>query len=125
MELTSFETAIKKYLDDFAKKDKAFAEKYKNPDKSVSECCKYIMKQVEDANKDRSRCVAVTDENVYGLAVHYYDEADLKVEEPKSKIEVSHKPDEPKKTRKPRTKKIEVVEEIEDDMPEPLEIPII
>lgn len=64
-----FQEAIRRYLEDRAAKDPAFAEAYANPRKSLAQCCDYICTEVK-----RTGRVAMTDEEVYGLAVHYYDE---------------------------------------------------
>lgn len=66
-----FAEAIKSYLDRRASEDKMFAESYANPKKSIGECCDYIVSEVKRQNR-----TAMTDDEVYGLAVHYYDEAD-------------------------------------------------
>ena len=41
----------------------------------MDECCNYI---IGEARK-RGNAVAMTDDEVFGLAVHYYDEDDIKV----------------------------------------------
>lgn len=66
-----FASAIKTYLDRRATEDKMFAESYANPKKSITECCDFIVSEVKRQNR-----TAMTDDEVYGLAVHYYDEAD-------------------------------------------------
>lgn len=71
----AFENAIKKYLDEFAQNDVHFAQKYNNPNKSVEECCSFIASEV----KKMGVC-GLDDSEVYGLAVHYYDEEKVKVE---------------------------------------------
>lgn len=71
----AFENAIKKYLDEFAQNDVHFAQKYNNPNKSVEECCSFIASEV----KKMGVC-GLDDSEVYGLAVHYYDEENVKVE---------------------------------------------
>ena len=43
----SFRDAIKNYLDQFAKENNLFAEKYKNQKKSIGECCNYIIQEVQ------------------------------------------------------------------------------
>lgn len=68
---SSFASAIKIYLDRRAAEDPQFAKSYANPKKSISECCDYIVSEVRKQNR-----TAMTDDEVYGLAVHYYDEAD-------------------------------------------------
>ena len=66
-----FAEAIKSYLDRRASEDKMFAESYSNPKKNIIECCDFIVSEVKRQNR-----TAMTDDEVYGLAVHYYDEAD-------------------------------------------------
>lgn len=68
---------IKDYLDKRAENDALFAEKYANPKKSINECWHYI---VGEASKQAGDCVAMSDEEVFGLAVHYYDEENIKIE---------------------------------------------
>lgn len=139
LNLTGFETAIKKFLDNLASEDMAFAENYRKPNKSISECCKYIMQEVEK-NRKGQRCVACTDEEVFGLAIHYYDEDNIKVEGPKAKVNVATSaqptvkdvvadaeakvevgtatvPAKPKRTRKK-------VAPVDPDIPDSLEIPL-
>lgn len=88
--MTQFETVIKAYLDNRAAQDPQFAVKYANEKKSIEECCKFIEAEVCDliANKRGAQSYGMTDDEVYGLAVHYYDEADIKVKPIKAKTEV-------------------------------------
>lgn len=65
---------IKSYLDERAKKDELFSQMYSKEGKSIEKCFGYI---VEQARK-RGQTVCMTDEEVFGLAVHYYCEDDLK-----------------------------------------------
>lgn len=136
--ITSFEVAIKNYLDKRAKDDQEFAKTYAKPNKSIKECCKYIFGVVEKQRKGNEKCVACSDEEIFGLAVHYYDEDDIVIEAPKTQIkaisstegeeliksgeaELANETSEPKrKTRKPRKPKAEV----DPNIPEPLDIPI-
>ena len=72
-----FEKAIKAFLDDKAEKDPAFAEKYNSEKKNIADCCKFIIAEVKKSCKGNE--AACTDEYVYGLAMHYYDEENIKV----------------------------------------------
>lgn len=72
-----FEKAIKAFLDDQAAKDPAFAEKYRSEKKNIEDCCKFIISEVKKSAKGKD--AACTDEYVYGLAMHYYDEKNIKV----------------------------------------------
>lgn len=92
----TFEQTIKAYLDKRAKEDALFAETYKKEGKSIKECCKYIISQ---AKKQReNECAILHDEEVFSLAVHYYDEDDIKVPEITDNVRVSvSKQPEPKR----------------------------
>lgn len=65
---------IRVYLEGRAAKDELFAEMYKKESKSLDGCFGYILEQA----KKRGTSVCMTDEEVYGLAVHYYCEDDIK-----------------------------------------------
>ena len=70
----AFADAVKSYLDRRASEYKMFAESYANQKKSIAECCNFIISEVRKQNR-----TAMTDDEVYGLAVHYYDEENIKV----------------------------------------------
>lgn len=82
----TFETTIKNYLDNRAREDSLFAETYKKANKSIKECCRYIISR---ARKMGGTAVAVDDATVYGWAVHYYDEDNIKVEASSGRVEVA------------------------------------
>lgn len=50
-------------------------ENLQKKNKSLKECIAYIIQQAKKKAKDR--CAFMTDEEVFGLAVHYYDEDEL------------------------------------------------
>ena len=77
--LENFEKVIKEYLDNRAKQDSMFAKSYAKKSKSIKGCCSYIISEAEKAAKDNA--TVFTDQKVFGLAVHYYDEDSIK--EPK------------------------------------------
>lgn len=79
MAFTAFETAIKTYLDSVAEKDELFAKSYNKPNKSIKECCAFIMGEAQKAANGKKE-IACKDEEIYGLAMHYFDEDDIKVE---------------------------------------------
>lgn len=68
-------TKIKNYLDERAKNDELFAKAYAKPNKSIDECYKYILGEA----RKKGTAVGMSHEEVYGLAVHYYDEDDIKI----------------------------------------------
>lgn len=71
---TDFEKAIKDYLDSFAKASLEFYLKYTNPDKTIDECCEYIIGEVQSSGRN-----AFTDDEVFYLARHYYEEENIKI----------------------------------------------
>ena len=77
--------AIQSYLDERAKTDELFAVAYKKKNKSIDECCTYIMGEAQK----RGNAVCMSDEEVFGLAVHYYDEDDIKVNKLPSNVRAS------------------------------------
>ena len=69
-----FEERIKAYLDRRAFTDQQFAEKYANPDKSIEKCCEYILGEVSESGQG-----GYDDDEIYGMAVHYYDEENVEI----------------------------------------------
>lgn len=67
--------AIKAYLDRRAATDAQFATAYAKENKNLDECFNYILGEA----KKRGASVCMTDEEVFGLAVHYYDEDEIKI----------------------------------------------
>ena len=123
MAFTEFETAIKTYLDSAAEKDELFAKAYRNPKKNIKDCCTYLMNEAKKAAKNGS--IACKDDEIYGLAMHYYDEEDIEVGEVPVNVEVVQVPESrvivsPKKsktTRKKDTKLTNMSEEYELEIP--------
>lgn len=69
-----FTTAIKTFLEDYCLKDSLFIEKYRNPKKNIKDCVTYIINEVK-----KSGASAYAEEEIYQMALHYYDEEDIKV----------------------------------------------
>ena len=67
---------LKMYLDHRAATDEHFAAAYAKENKNLNECMQYILTEM----KKRGPAVFATDEEVYGLAVHYYDEDNLAID---------------------------------------------
>lgn len=74
--MSSFQRTIKEYLDQVADMDAAFALNYNNSDKNIEGCCRYIIGEMQKLAQNG--CYGATDDEVYGLAVHFYMEDDLK-----------------------------------------------
>ena len=82
----AFKTTIKAYLDKRAAEDELFAKTYAKENKNLDECCNYILQQVQ-----KSGCCGFADEEIYNMAIHYYDEDDIKDVKPVSaKVVVNH-----------------------------------
>lgn len=99
---------IKSYLDEMAKKDKTFAKAYANKEKSMNNCFAYIVSTA----KKRGNAVCMTDDEVFGLAVHYYVEGDIKeVKMPKDfkEAKVQQSKEQVKKTASKKVKKQEAL----------------
>lgn len=73
----AFKEAIKAYLDYRAATDELFAERYANPDKNIDDCITYILNEVKN-----SGCNGFADDEIYSMAMHYYDEKDIEVGKP-------------------------------------------
>lgn len=76
--------AIKAHLDGMAAGDPVFAEKLKNPKKSLEECVRYVQgevfhKYVKGEKHGNIACAAPSRAEVFGMATHYYDEEDVKI----------------------------------------------
>ncbi len=72
-----FKQTIKTYLDERAKNDELFAVSYAKENKNMDDCATFILNQVK-----RSKCMGLTDEVVYSLAVHFFDEDDIEIGNP-------------------------------------------
>jgi hypothetical protein len=68
-----FKATIKAYLDKRAESDELFAVSYAKENKNLDECCNFILNEVQ-----KSGCNGFADEEIFGMAVHYYDEDDIK-----------------------------------------------
>lgn len=72
----TFLQAVKEYLDKRAAEDELFAAKYIGSKKTVKQCCAYIMGQAKKRAQDGAACIE--DKVVFGWAVHFYQEDDIK-----------------------------------------------
>lgn len=83
--MKEFKETIQKYLQERVVEDPLFAPKFANPNKSIDECCRYIMGEA----RKRGTSVVMNDAEVFGMAVHYYDEENIKIEKVPSGRSVS------------------------------------
>lgn len=77
-EIKSAQERIKDYLDERARQDELFAKSYAKSNKNIDECYEYIVSEARKQCKD-SDSICISDDVVYGWAVHYYDEDDINV----------------------------------------------
>ena len=81
-----FKQIIQTYLEQRAESDTLFAPRYHNPRKSIDDCITYILNEVR-----RSGCNGFADDEIYSMALHYYDEEDIDVGKPiNCKVVVNH-----------------------------------
>ena len=85
-EFKSAKERIKDYLDERASKDELFAKSYAKTNKNIDECYEYIVGEARKQCKD-SDSICISDDVVYGWAVHYYDEDNIKVGRSKESTE--------------------------------------
>ena len=82
----AFADTIRHYLEKRAKNDALFAVKFANPSKSVEDCVTYIINEVK-----KSGCNGFTDDEIFGKAVHYFEENEIEVGNPiNCKVVVNH-----------------------------------
>lgn len=74
------------YLEQRAAEDALFAKNYRNPAKNMNDCVTYILNYVKN-----SGCNGFTDGEIYGQAIHYYDENEIEVGKPiNCQVAVNH-----------------------------------
>ena len=74
------------YLEQRAAEDALFAKKYRNPAKNIDDCVTYILNYVQ-----KSGCNGFTDGEIYGQAIHYYEENEIEVGKPMNcQVVVNH-----------------------------------
>jgi len=69
-----FTRTIAEYLNQRAATDPLFAPNLAKPHKNIEDCITYILQQVQ-----QSSCNGFEDDEIYSMAIHYYDEDDLEV----------------------------------------------
>lgn len=73
----AFEQAIKTMVDQYAESDSLFRSKLENEKKSITQCCEYICSEVKKIGRQ-----GYADEEILQMAIHYYDEDDIKFDDP-------------------------------------------
>lgn len=81
-----FSQTISAHLESVAAADPLFAVTYKKPAKNIKDCITYILNTVKSSGNN-----GFADEEIFGMAVHYYDEDDIKIGAPvNAKVVVNH-----------------------------------
>jgi hypothetical protein len=69
-----FKITMQSYLEQRAQTDELFAPIYAKPNKNIDDCITYILNYVR-----QSGICGFTDDEIYSLALHYYDEDSIEV----------------------------------------------
>ena len=81
-----FKQTIQDYLEQRAINDTLFAVSFGKQQKNIDDCITYILSTVQ-----KSGCNGFTDDEVFSMAIHYYDEDNLEVgTRPSCCISVNH-----------------------------------
>lgn len=91
--MDQFKQTIEEYLVDRALSDEMFAASYAKEGKSINGCVAYILGKVRKSKRE-----GFTDDEIFSMAVHYYDEDNIK-QTVTAKCDVTIKCPAPKKTR--------------------------
>ena len=70
-----FTRTIAEYLNQRAMTDPLFASNLLKPNKNIEECITYILNEVQ-----KSGCNGFDDDEIYSMAVHYYDEDNVEID---------------------------------------------
>ncbi|RRD55265.1 PcfK-like protein [Tannerella forsythia] len=68
---------MQNYLDERAQYDELFAENYRKKDKDMDSCIQYILNTVK-----QSGCNGFADDEIYSMAVHFFDEDNIDIGSP-------------------------------------------
>ncbi len=82
-----FKQTIQSYLQRRAQEDELFAPRYANPKKNIDDCITFILNYVK-----QSGCNGFADDEIYSVAMHYYDEDNIDIGKPLAncKVVVNH-----------------------------------
>ena len=107
--MNTFEKIIKDYIEKFAQGDAVFASKYEKSGKDIEGCCRYI--KSEARKQAQNGCAVIKDDEVFGWAVHYFDEGlTAPKDSPRAEVKAAPTAEMPKKAvslanQKPKAKK--------------------
>ena len=82
----TFKKTIQAYLERRSSEDSLFAVSFAKENKNIDACITYILNSVKN-----SGCSGFADDEIYSMAVHYYDEDDVQIgKEINCKVVVNH-----------------------------------
>jgi hypothetical protein len=85
----NFKATIQAYVKNQAETDPLFALCLEKEGKNIDDCCTYILNWVQ-----ASKCNGFTDAEIYGQAIHYYQEDNIDIGKPiNCKVVVNHEPE--------------------------------
>ena len=85
-EVQTIDRWMKQWQEQRAAEDELFAKSYRNPAKNIDDCVTYILNYVQ-----KSGCNGFSDGEIYGQAIHYYDENEIEVGKPiQCQVVVNH-----------------------------------
>lgn len=79
--MNTFENIIREYIESACKTDEVLAGKYEKSGKDIEGCCAYIKSEAK--KKAQGGCAVIADAEVFGWAIHYFDE---EMKAPKEKV---------------------------------------
>ena len=82
-----FKEAIASYLQTLAITDKLFTKTLNKSNKNINDCATYILNEVK-----KSKRIGFEDDEIFKMAIHYYDEDSIEVGKPLSARVVINKP---------------------------------
>ena len=81
-----FKKTILMYLEQRAEEDQLFPKSFSNPANNIDDCVTYILNYVKN-----SGCNGFTDGEIFGQAIHYYEENEIEVGRPiNCQVAVNH-----------------------------------
>lgn len=79
----AFKKTIKDYLEKRGSSDPLFARIVMKPNKNMDDCITYILNTVQ-----KSGCNGFEDDEIYNMAIHYFDEDNINVGNPMNSAQV-------------------------------------
>lgn len=80
-----FQNTIQEELKRMAQTDTLLNSQLKDPKKSIKECTAYILDQVKESGK-----LGFADEEIFGMAKHYYITKDIKIKNKNLSADIRH-----------------------------------